>query len=55
MTEFLVTVVIIAVVFAILTKFVPIPAKVVNIIWLVIAAIVAIWAIRLLVPQLGLG
>jgi uncharacterized membrane-anchored protein len=55
MSQFLVAIIVIAALFAIISTFVPIDARVSRIIWIVIAALVAIWAVRILAPMLGLG
>lgn len=52
----LVLVVVIAAVFGIIQAVgVGIPANVMTIIWIVLAAVVAIWAIKTLLPVAGLG
>ncbi|MFA6031827.1 MAG: hypothetical protein WC889_02870 [Myxococcota bacterium] len=55
MTQFLIALIVVAALFAIVSQFVAIPPRVAQIIWIVIAALLAIWAIRLLAPMLGLG
>lgn len=55
MTQFLVVIIVLAGLFAILQQFVQIPERIVSIVWIVIAVLVGVWAVRLLVPMLGLG
>jgi hypothetical protein len=54
MEHFLVAVIVIAALFAIISIFVPIDGRIQRIIWIVLAALVGIWAVRFLVPMLGL-
>jgi len=53
MTQFIISIIIIAVLFTIVKLFVPIDARVEKIIWLVIAAVVARWAVKYLVPMIA--
>ena len=53
MIEFLIAIIVLAVLFAILKMFVPIDTRIERIIWLVVAAVVAIWAIKFLVPMIA--
>ena len=53
MIEFLVAIIVLAMLFAILKMFVPIDARIENIIWLVVAAVVAIWAVKFLIPLIA--
>ena len=53
MIEFLVAIIVLAVLFEILKMFVPIDARIERIIWLVVAAVVAIWAVKFLVPLIA--
>ncbi len=52
MIEFLVTIIVIAALFAILRILVPVDPRIEKILWLVLVAVVAIWAVKFLVPMI---
>jgi len=53
MTQFIISIIVLAVLFAIIKLFIPIDARIERIIWLVMAAVVVIWVIKFLVPMIA--
>lgn len=51
MEHLLIVCIVVAALFAIFSTFVPIDARVQRIVWIVLAALLCIWAVKLLLPM----